>query len=166
MKVPDQLVSFAVEVAARVARRCNLDPDTVQSIAGELAVTISAKVDKEEDCFKIFSAVARQQLPARAAAELRVFGPSHAMLRRRRERKQNLPECSREVHEVVLTASKPQRINMTDFLDQFNFDPKLQEYVLLVVAGHTQTELINNFGYTRTQILRFKEKIEDVYKKQ
>ena len=163
MKVPDNLVSYATKIAARVARNCNLDPNTVQSITGELVVTISAKVETEEDCFKLFSHAVRKSLISRVVDELTVFGPKTAARRKRRQRQQQQDYLKRWDFNLLPPPASKVGINMVDFIDQFSHDPKLQEFVFLLAAGYTQTELKQDFGYTRIQIDAFKEQIADVY---
>lgn len=163
MKVPDKLVSYAAKIAAWVAYSCDLDPNTVQSVAGELVVTISARVETEEECFKLFSYAVRKKLVSQVVDELTVFGPKTAARRKRRQRQQQQDPLKQwDFNQLPPPASKA-GINMVDFIDQFAHDPKLQEFVLLLAAGYTQTELKQDFGYTRKQIENFKGQIADVY---
>lgn len=162
MKVPDRLASYAVEIATKVARRCNLDPDTTQSVAGELVVSVSARVETEEEGFRLFSYAVRHTLISKVVDELRVFGPSTGAMRVRRTRQQKLPEWQRKDYTLAHPAQKSTH-DMVEFLDQFSHDLKLREYVLLVVAGYTQKELIADFGYKLKQIQDLRKKIENVY---
>lgn len=160
-----KLVDYAIQVATKVARRCDLDPDVAVSIACELAVTTAARVDTELDSFKLFSYVVKRRLVPKICTELQVFGPKLTARAMRRMRKQPDNKIEREAFDIVITKPKPPKINMIDFFDQFSHDPALQQYITLVIAGYKQTELIREFGYTRTAILRFKEQIENVYRK-
>lgn len=166
MQPSQKLVDYAIRIGINVARRCCLDPDTTISVACEIAVTTAARVETELDSFKLFSSVVKRRLVPQVCAELQVFGPKLTALAQRRYRKianSKNPHTKREPHEVICHASRPVRINLVDFFDQFSHDPELHQYVLLVISGYTQTELICDFGYTRARIRDLKEKIEHVY---
>lgn len=163
-----KLIDYAIRVATKVARRCNLDPDVAVSVAGELAVVTAARVDTELDSFKLFSHVVKRRLVPQICTELQVFGPKLTARAMRRRRNQPDNKIEREDFENVIikpVRGRQPKLNMIDFFDQFSHDPALQQYITLVIAGYKQTELIREFGYTRTTIQRFKEQIENVYRK-
>lgn len=164
MEVPSELITAAGQIAARVACRCQLDPMTTQSIVGELAVRVSADAETVDQCFQFFYYAVKRTLVNRVLDELTIYGPKSGARRQRRLRKQNDTAARCRPLEVSPPA-KAGGINMVDFLDEFQGSPKLCEFVLLLMAGYTQRELIDDFGYTRRQVENLKKDVADVYEK-
>lgn len=173
MSSDDQFANFAIRTAVIYAKHSRIDIDTAASIAGELAVKIIKRFDNDADRYRMFVSIIRKRLVVDVIDELRLFGPSTTALRLRKYRKTSKQTIRRTDYDYLNDESKilvqithRPRYDHVAFMDQFEHDSELLQYVLLVAAGYTQTELIQDFGYTRTLINKLKARFEDVYKKQ
>jgi hypothetical protein len=165
MSLDDQFADFALHSAIKLAKKSQIDQDTAASIAGELAVKIIKRFDSDVDRYRMFVSIIRRRLVADTIDELRVFGPTSGALRLRKFRREQKQTVRRESSEILTRVTHRPRYDHVAFMDQFERDPELLQYVLLVAAGYTQKDLIQDFGYTRTQINKLKERFEDVYEK-
>jgi hypothetical protein len=154
--------AFAIDTAIKYARRSNIDEDTAASIAGEIATKLIQKtIDDDQRC-RVFITVVRKRLLTEVIDELKIFGPTTNALRQRARRNAKKSPLKQESVEVLAHVPHKEYFNHVDFLEQFERDPELLKYVVLVAAGYTQTELITKYGYTRKQITQLKERFEDV----
>lgn len=162
MKPTPKLLSYAKRFAARTAKAYLLDSDVTLSVAYSLAVDVAQRAESELDSIRLFAYTARRGLVSAVVDEGRVFGPSTGTRRQQRYMKKQGKEFTRVPEEVLTGVQYNDALPLIDFLDQFS--GRSQQFVLLVIAGYTQTELTQTFGFTRTEINDLKERLQRVYK--
>jgi len=153
---------FAIDTAIKFARRSRIDENTAASIAGEIATKLIKQVNDDDQRCRIFITVVRTRLLTDVIDELKVYGPTTNALRQRARRRAKNNTIKEQPDEILVHVPHREHFNHVDFLDQFERDPELLKYVVLVAAGYNQTELINKYGYTRKKITQLKERFEDV----
>lgn len=162
MKPTPKLLNYAKQFAVRTARLYQLDPDVTLSTAYALAVEKAAGATTELDSIRLFAFAARRGLVSAVVDDCCVFGPTLATRRQRRYTKKQGKEYTRVTEEVLTKVQYNDTLPLIDFLDQFS--GRSLQFVLLIIAGYTQTELIQQFGFTRTEINDLKERLQRVYK--
>lgn len=154
-----------VSSAARIrARRLRIDPDIAESLTYGYLLDANTEVDDVNVLYARVYHLLKTRLLADYYDEIRLYGPKSTTLRQRRFRGQ-VPGTIQRVSPEYLQAVPSRNITQDyEFLDQLQ--SQLQNYALLILAGYTHTELIAEFGYTRTKLDTLKQELSDVFTKQ
>lgn len=153
-------VTYTERAARNQAKRLRIDPDIAVSLGYDYLMDQAKEVTDENVLLTRVNYCIKTRLLADYFDEIRIYGPRSTTLRQRRYRgripgaiQQVSPE---QLHSVVVRNNT----HDFDFLDQL--DSPLQSYALLVLAGYTQTELMNDFGFTRSRLDTLKKELADV----
>lgn len=153
-------IAYTERAARSRAKRLRIDPDIAVSLGYDYLMDQASEVDDENILLTRVNYCLKTRLLADYFDELRLYGPRSTTQRQHRYRGyvsgaiQRVPP--EQMHGVIVRNNT----HDFDFLDQL--DSPLQSYALLLLAGYTQTELIAEFGFTRSRLDTLKKDLADV----
>lgn len=162
MQPTPRLLRFAEEVAQKVSTRNRLDPDAALSAAYWLAIEAAGRTELELDSLCLLNTYLTRRLIPMILDETTIFGPVTGTIRQRRYANEGDTGqiFRRWPSEVLQHATVKSEVDDFDFLERFT--PRQQQFILLLIAGYTYTEL-GELGFTRHEITVMKGVLESVY---
>jgi hypothetical protein len=163
MELTQQIVEHITRAAKLRARRLNIDPEIAVSLAYGYLVDIGKEVNDVNTLYAHVYYALKTRLLADFYDEIRVYGPKSTTLRQRRFRGKVPGTVQRASPEHLQAVTVRNITHDFDFLD--TLPGPLQHYVLLTLAGYTHTELITDFGFTRSKLETFRQELSHVFTK-
>lgn len=153
-------IAYTEKAAKTQAKRLRIDPDIAVSLGYDYLLQQAAEVTDENVLLTRVNYCLKTRLLADYYDEIRIYGPRSTTLRQRRYRG-HIPGATQQVSpEQLHSVAVRNNTHDFDFLDQLT--GPLQSYALLLLAGYTQTELITEFGFTRSRLETMKKELADV----